>query len=60
MELSLLYSIPRTPALDVFFLAVTKFAGSYGQLWLIVGAVLLIFKKTRKTGIAVIISYVLT
>ncbi len=58
MELSFLYAIPRTPALDSFFLAVTKIAGSYGQIWLVVGIVLLIFKKTRRTGIAVLISYV--
>ncbi len=59
MELSILYAILRTPVLDDFFLIVTKIAGSYGQLWIIVGAVLLIFKKTRKTGVAVLISYVL-
>ncbi len=59
MELSILYAILRTPVLDSFFLIVTKIAGSYGQLWIIVGAVLLIFKKTRKTGVAVLISYVL-
>ena len=59
MELSFLYAIPRTQILDTFFLAITKLAGSYGQIWLVVGAALLIFKKTRKTGIAVLISYVL-
>lgn len=59
MELSFLYAIPRTPVLDGLFLAVSKIAGSYGQLWLIAGAALLIFKKTRKTGAAVLISYIL-
>ncbi len=59
MELSFLYAIPRMPALDSFFLAVTKLAGAYGQIWIVTGAVLLIPKKTRKTGIAVLISYVL-
>ena len=58
MELSFLYSIPRTGFLDSFFLAVTNIAGSYGQLWLAVGILLLFFKKTRSTGIAVLISYV--
>ena len=58
MELSFLYAIPRTPILDTFFLFITKMAGSYGQLWVIVGAALLIPKKTRRTGIAVLISYV--
>ena len=57
MELSLLYAIPRTAALDSFFLAVTKIAGSYGHLWLIAAAVLLIFRKTRKAGVAVLIAY---
>ena len=47
MEFSFLYAIPRTTLLDSFFLGLTKIAGSYGQLWVIVAALLLIFKKTR-------------
>lgn len=58
MEFSFLYAIPRSDMLDGFFLAVTKLAGSYGQLWLVVGAALLLFRKTRKAGAAVILSYV--
>jgi len=58
MELSLLYNIPRTDSLDAIFLFFTNLPGSIGQLWLIVGIVLLIFKKTRRTGAAVLISYV--
>lgn len=57
MEFSLLYAIPRTAVLDGFFLAVTNIAGSYGQLWVIVAAVLLIFKSTRKAGVAVLLAY---
>ena len=57
MEFSFLYAIPRTAVLDSFFLAVTKIAGSYGQLWVIVAAMLLIFKKTRKAGVAVLLAY---
>ena len=57
MEFSLLYAIPRTAALDGFFLAVTKIAGPYGQLWVIIAAVLLVFKKTRKAGTAVLLAY---
>ena len=57
MEFSLLYAIPRTAFLDSFFLAVTRIAGSYGQLWVIVAALLLIFKKTRKAGASVLIAY---
>ena len=47
MELSFLYAIPRTPILDTFFLLITKIAGSYGQLWVVVGAAMLIPKKNN-------------
>ena len=57
MEFSFLYAIPRTAVLDSFFLAVTNIAGSYGQLWVIIAAALLIFKKTRKAGVAVLLAY---
>ena len=57
MEFSFLYAIPRTQVLDSFFLGLTRVAGSYGQLWLIIAALLLIFKKTRKAGISVLIAY---
>ena len=58
MELSILYAIPRTEALDPVFVGATMLAGSIGQLWLILAAVLLIFKKTRRVGAAVLISYI--
>ena len=58
MELSFLYSIPRTDFLDTIFLFFTNLPGSIGQLWIIVGIAFLIFKKTRKAGAAVLISYV--
>ena len=58
MELSILYSIPRTEFLDTVFLFLTKLPGAIGQLWLIVGIALLIYKKTRKTGAAVLVSYI--
>ena len=57
MEFSFLYAIPHTAGLDSFFLALTRVAGSYGQLWLIIAALLLIFKGTRKAGISVLIAY---
>ena len=57
MEFSFLYAIPRTEVLDSFFLGLTRIAGSYGQLWLIVAALLLIFKGTRKAGVSVLIAY---
>ena len=58
MEFSLLYAIPRGSVLDAFFLGVTKIAGSYGQLWVVIALLLLIFKKTRRAGIALLIAYV--
>ena len=58
MELSILYAIPRTAALDGIFLGLTKLVGSYGQLCLILGLLLLCFRKTRNMGAAVLISYV--
>lgn len=58
MELSFLYSIPRTGILDTLFLFFTKLPGAIGQLWLIVGIMLLLFKKTRRTGAAVLLSFV--
>lgn len=57
MEISFLYAIPHMAVLDRFFLSVTKIAGSYGQLWLIVAVVLLVFKKTRRAGVAVLLAY---
>ena len=57
MEISFLYAIPHTAVLDRFFLSVTKIAGSYGQLWMIVAVVLLVFKKTRRAGVAVLLAY---
>ncbi len=58
MELSILYALPHNSFLDSFFLFLTKITGSYAQLWLIIGVILLIFKKTRKAGAAVLISYI--
>ncbi len=58
MEFSILYSIPHNEVLDSFFLGLTKITGSIAQLWIIVGLILLIFKKTRKTGAAVLIAYI--
>ena len=59
MEFSILYAIQhlRCDAMDAIILFVTKFAGSYGQLWPIIGAVLCVFKKTRKCGAAMLLSY---
>ena len=58
MEFSFLYAIPRGSVLDAFFLGVTKIAGSYGQFWVVIALLLLIFKKTRRAGVALLIAYV--
>lgn len=59
MDFSILYFIQsiRTDFLDNIMLVLTKIAGSYGQLWICVAVLLLFFRKTRKAGIAVILSY---
>ena len=61
MDFNILYAIQsiRTPILDNIILALTKIMGSYGEIWLIVAAILLIFRKTRKCGICILISYAL-
>lgn len=61
MEFSILYAIQnlRNPVFDAIILALTNIMGPYGQIWLIVGVGLCIFKKTRRCGAAVLISYVL-
>lgn len=58
MEFSFLYAIPRSSLLDTFFLGVTKIAGSYGQLWVAIALLLLIFKRTRRAGISLLIAYI--
>lgn len=59
MEFDILYAIQsiHTPFLDDFILFLTKATGSYGQIWPIIAVLLLIFKKTRKCGICMLISY---
>ena len=58
MELTFLYAIPRGSVLDTFFLGITKIAGSYGQLWVVIAVLLLIFKRTRRAGISMLIAYI--
>lgn len=61
MDFNILYAIQNWHCsfLDSFFLILTKIAGSYGQIWFIVGVILLFPKKTRKAGIAMVLSYLL-
>lgn len=59
MDFSILYGIQniRCGFLDQAVLILSKIAGDYGHIWLIAGVLLCIFKKTRKSGIAVLVSY---
>ena len=61
MDFDILYVIQslRCEVLDWLVLAITKVAGDYGHLWIALGLVLLIFKKTRACGITVLASYAL-
>lgn len=61
MEFDILYAIQniRCQFLDGLFVTLTDIVGSYGYLWLAVGALLCVFKKTRKCGFAVLLSYAL-
>lgn len=63
MELSILHAIQHlhNPVLDQVMITVfNTLVGSLGQLWIVVGAVLLIIPKTRKCGAAVLLSYALS
>lgn len=62
MEFNILYGIQsmRSAFLDSAMAAVfNDFVGSKGQMWVILGVILLIIPKTRKTGLCVLISYAL-
>lgn len=60
MELHILHWIQllHNPLLDQIMITVfNKLVGSLGQLWIVVGLVLLVIPKTRKCGAAVLLSY---
>ena len=61
IDFNILYAIQniRTPFLDKFFVTVTSIPGNLGQMWVVLGIVLLIFKKTRKCGLTIILSYLM-
>lgn len=63
MELSILHAIQtlHNPVLDKIMIVVfNNLVGSIGQLWIVVGVILLIIPKTRKCGVAVVVSYVVS
>ena len=60
MELEILHAIQalHNPALDQIMVTVfNDLVGSRGQLWIVVGLVLLVIPKTRKCGAAVLLAY---
>ena len=60
MELSILHAIQliHNPFLDQVMVTVfNNLVGSIGQLWIVVGLILLVIPKTRKCGVAVLLSY---
>lgn len=62
MEFSILYWIQglHSPFLDSFMVTVfNTLVGSKGQLWIILGVILLLIPKTRKTGVCVLAAYAL-
>ena len=63
MELSILHAIQslHSPILDQIMVTVfNTLVGSIGQIWIVVGLVLLVIPKTRKCGIAVLLSYIVS
>lgn len=61
MDFKILYAIQgiRTPLLDKIFVVITSIPGNYGQIWALLALILLVFKKTRKCGITMLVSYLL-
>lgn len=61
IDFTILYAIQsiRTSLLDKFFVSITSIPGNYGQMWLILGLILFVFKKTRKSGLTLILSYLM-
>ncbi len=53
--LILIQKVTEHPALDAFFTSFTQL-GNHGELWIALGVVLLLFKKTRGTGLLLLIS----
>ena len=62
IEFSILYAIQsiRTEWLDKAVVYMTSAMGKNAEIWLALGIGLMLFKKTRKMGITVIASYILS
>ena len=61
VDFAILYATQnmRTPFLDKVFVTITSIPGNYGQMWVVIGIMLLFFKKTRKCGVVLILSYLM-
>ena len=62
MEFNILYSLQqlRSPFLDKLMVAVfNDFVGTKGELWVILGIILLLIPKTKKTGLCVLSAYII-
>lgn len=61
MDFEILYLIQsiRTPLLDKIMVTITSIPGNMGEMWIALGIVLLLFKKTRKCGLVMCVSYLL-
>lgn len=61
MDFEILYFIQsiRTPLLDKIMVTITSIPGNMGEMWITLGIVLLLFKKTRKCGLVMCVSYLL-
>lgn len=59
MDFSILYALQsiRTEWLDSFMLFITNMAGDMGQAWVLLGILLLVYKKTRKLSLSILLSY---
>lgn len=59
MEMAILYTIQnmRTEFLDIAMVLISRL-GNHGIIWIIIGLVMICFKKYRKSGIAVIIALI--
>ena len=62
MELNILYWIQdlRSDFLDMMMVTIfNDLVGSKGELWIILGMILLLIPKTRKTGLCVLSAYII-
>ena len=62
MEFNILYALQQlhSPFLDKLMVTVfNNFVGTKGEIWLILGIILLLIPKTKKTGLCVLSAYII-